>query len=223
MQLKKWLLCISLLLLVSACAPEVRKVEYRPTKNYVIASWYGAKFHGRPTSSGERYDMYGFTAAHKTLVFGTKLKVTNPDNQKSVVVTVNDRGPFIHGRDLDLSYGAAKAIGHIEKGVGRVKIEFLGRDVRYVKRVAYQPSLAVPSPVPVTIQVGSFSDKERAKRLQQGLALQYKNVVIQHVKIAGEEFFRVRIGRFKNKDSAKKIADQLADEGYDVLVTSKDL
>ena len=223
MQLKQWLLCISLFLFVIACAPEVRKVEYRPTKNYVTASWYGTKFHGRPTSSGERYDMYGFTAAHKTLVFGTKLRVTNPDNHKSVDVIVNDRGPFIAGRDLDLSYGAAKAIGHVDKGVGRVKIEYLGRDARYVKRVAYQPALSVKSSVPVTIQIGSFSDEARAKRLQQGLALRYRNVYVQHVRVAGEEFFRVRIGRFKNQDSAKKIADQLADEGYTPLITSKDL
>jgi rare lipoprotein A len=69
--------------------------------------------------------MYAMTCAHKTLKFGTKLRVTNPDNNKSVIVTVNDRGPFIRGRDLDLSYGAAKEIGLMEKGVGRVKIEYV--------------------------------------------------------------------------------------------------
>ena len=92
----------------------------------MTASWYGQKFHGRPTSSGERYDMHGLTAAHKTLVFGTKLRVTNPDTDRSVDVVVNDRGPFIPGRDLDLSYGAAKMIGLAEKGVGRVKVDYLG-------------------------------------------------------------------------------------------------
>ena len=87
------------------------------------ASWYGHKFNGRLTASGERFDMYAMTCAHKTLKFGSKLRVTNPDNNKSVIVTVNDRGPFIRGRDLDLSYGAAKKIGIVKKGVARVKME----------------------------------------------------------------------------------------------------
>ena len=107
-------------LLLSSCATNTR-IDYTPRAggDYVVASWYGEKFHGRPTSSGERYDMYGMTCAHKTLKFGTKLRVTNPDNNKSVKVTVNDRGPFIRGRDLDLSYGAARKIGLTDKGVGR--------------------------------------------------------------------------------------------------------
>ena len=88
-----------------------------------MASWYGKKFNGRLTASGKRFNMHAMTCAHKTLKFGTKLRVTNPDNNKSVIVVVNDRGPFIRGRDLDLSYGAAKKIGMVKKGVGRVKIE----------------------------------------------------------------------------------------------------
>ena len=124
-------------LLLSSCAATPR-VDHNyvpaPGGDYVNASWYGPKFHGRPTASGERYDMYGMTCAHKTLKFGTKLRVTNPDNNKSVIVTVNDRGPFVRGRDLDLSYGAAREIGLTGKGVGRVKIEHVGRNMRYVKR-----------------------------------------------------------------------------------------
>jgi rare lipoprotein A len=185
----------------------------------MTSSWYGQKFHGRPTSSGERYDMHGLTAAHKTLVFGTKLRVTNPDTDKSVNVVVNDRGPFIPGRDLDLSYGAAKAIGLSEKGVGRVKIEYLGRDMRYVKRIAYQPDLPDDTPVPVTIQVGSFKDKSKAFRVKKGLDIKYREVYVTRVTVKGELFFRVKVGNFKNRNAAYQTAEKLADEGYDTLIT----
>ena len=86
----------------------------------VIASWYGGKFHGRATASGERFDKNAMTAAHKTLPFGTKLRVSY--NGKSVTVRVNDRGPFVRGRDLDLSEAAARKIGLIKAGHGRVCI-----------------------------------------------------------------------------------------------------
>jgi rare lipoprotein A (peptidoglycan hydrolase) len=88
-------------------------------------SYYGEEYNGRKTSSGETYDMYGMTCAHKEMAFGTKLKVSNPDNGKSVTVTVNDRGPFKEGRDLDLSYGAAKEIGILHKGLMRLPVEIL--------------------------------------------------------------------------------------------------
>jgi rare lipoprotein A len=117
------ILCIAVL---SSCA-SAPYVDHSPGERgtYVVASWYGKKFNGRPTASGKRFDMYAMTCAHKTFKFGTKLRVTNPDNNKSVIVTVNDRGPFIRGRDLDLSYGAAKKIGIVKKGVARVKMEHI--------------------------------------------------------------------------------------------------
>ena len=87
------------------------------------ASWYGPKFHGKLTANGEIYDQMALTAAHKSLSFGTLLKVTNPRNGRSVIVRINDRGPYIQGRDLDLSKGAAIELGMLRKGVGRVKIE----------------------------------------------------------------------------------------------------
>ena len=89
------------------------------------ASWYGGKFHGGPTASGEKYDQYSLTAAHKTFPFGTKVRVTNLSNNKSVVVRINNRGPFIAGRGIDLSYAAAKKIGMLQQGVARVKIQKL--------------------------------------------------------------------------------------------------
>ena len=92
---------------------------------YMVTSYYGKKFHGKPTSNGETFDMKGLTAAHKTLPFGTVLKVTNEDNGKSVTVRINDRGPFVAGRDLDLSFGAAKKIEMITAGVKTLKVEIL--------------------------------------------------------------------------------------------------
>lgn len=91
-----------------------------------VASWYGPGFHGRLTANGERYDMYAMTAAHKTLQFGTKVKVTNHDNGKSVVVRINDRGPFVGGRVIDLSRSAADAIGMVGPGTAPVTVEVVG-------------------------------------------------------------------------------------------------
>ncbi|MEE4288289.1 MAG: septal ring lytic transglycosylase RlpA family protein [Erythrobacter sp.] len=88
-----------------------------------IASFYGRKFHGRPTASGERFDMHGFTAAHRTLPFGTMVRVTNPANGRSVTVRVNDRGPFVRGRMIDLSRAAASELGMIARGHARVEVE----------------------------------------------------------------------------------------------------
>lgn len=87
------------------------------------ASYYGSKFHGKRTASGKRFNMHGLTAAHRTLPFGTRIKVTNLRNQKSVVVTITDRGPFAHGRILDLSFEAARRIGMIKTGTAKVRIE----------------------------------------------------------------------------------------------------
>jgi len=115
-------LILSILFLYS-CA-STHHSNYQKGK-YVVASWYGKKFNGKQTASGERFDMYAMTCAHKTLPFGTKLRVINPDNNKSVIVIVNDRGPFVRGRDLDLSYGAAKKIAILKQGVERVKIELI--------------------------------------------------------------------------------------------------
>ena len=96
-----------------------------PQKPYQVglASYYGKKFHGRPTASGEIFDMYGITAAHKTLPLGSQIQVTHLGNHRSIIVKVNDRGPFVEERILDLSYGAAKELGMIEEGVTEVRID----------------------------------------------------------------------------------------------------
>lgn len=92
---------------------------------YGVASWYGREFHGRLTSSGERFNMYAMTAAHRRLPFGTLVRVTCLRTGASVVVRINDRGPFVRGRSIDLSYGAAAALGIVDRGVAEVRIEVL--------------------------------------------------------------------------------------------------
>ncbi|MGE5796646.1 MAG: septal ring lytic transglycosylase RlpA family protein [Ignavibacteria bacterium] len=92
-------------------------------KGKMLASWYGPRFHGKRTANGEIYDQMALTAAHKTLKFGTLLRVTNPKNNKSVIVRINDRGPYIRGRQLDLSKGAALELDILDKGIARVNIE----------------------------------------------------------------------------------------------------
>jgi rare lipoprotein A len=94
----------------------------------MTASWYGSKFHGKTTANGETYNQLALTAAHKTLAFGTLLKVTNLKNGKSVVVKINDRGPYVDGRDLDLSKGTAIALGMVKRGVQKVKVEVLNTE-----------------------------------------------------------------------------------------------
>lgn len=108
---------------LAACGtrPPVRKTL--PYKVVGLASYYGATFHGRRTASGERFNMHAMTAAHRNFKFGTRVKVTNLKNKRSVTVRINDRGPFARGRIIDLSYAAAKKIGMIGDGVVRVKIK----------------------------------------------------------------------------------------------------
>lgn len=92
-------------------------------KGTMKASWYGPGFHGQKTANGEVYDQMSFTAAHKSLKFGTLLKITNPKNSRFVVVRINDRGPYVHGRDLDLSKAAALELGFVRNGVTKIKVE----------------------------------------------------------------------------------------------------
>ena len=111
----------------SAHIHSVQPVSHGPAVQHGKASWYGKAFHGRPTASGERYDMHARTAAHRSLPFGTRVRVTNLENGKHTVVRINDRGPFVEGRVIDLSYAAASRIQMVQTGVVPVKLEILKR------------------------------------------------------------------------------------------------
>jgi rare lipoprotein A len=145
-----WLLSILLLLLCTTLSADQQEG---------LASWYGGKFQGRQTASGEIFDTNKFTAAHKTLAFGTVVKVTNLENGKSTVVRINDRGPFIPGRIIDLSRAAAVAIGAAGKGVAKVRIEELSPDSPEAAGIT-----VARAPVTYSIQVAAYRDREYAER-----------------------------------------------------------
>jgi peptidoglycan lytic transglycosylase len=188
-----------------------------PESEYVIASWYGPEFHGKPTSSGELFDMYAYTCAHREYPFGTKLKVTYASNGRTVYCLVNDRGPFVDGRDIDLSYAAAKEIGLLNPGTGPVTIEYMGRDTSFIRKVEYAPLAEA-----LTIQAGSFRELSNAQRLKTSLELKYSGIYIDKADINGSTFYRVRIGRSLAKEDAISLAETLANEGYRVLITRYD-
>lgn len=205
------------LLLLSACATAPRQVS--PSSTYAVASWYGREFQGRPTSSGETFDMYKKTCAHKDYPFGTKIMVTNPMNGKTVECVVNDRGPFVEGRDLDLSYAAAREIDLIGPGTGRVFIEIEGRDISYIRNVQVRTRALTG---PYAIQVGSFAEGVNAVRLKAALNLRYRNVYIQEIELEGTGYYRVRVGNFEGADEALEVAERLGQEGYQPLVMRAD-
>ncbi len=213
---KSALLCLlplSVLLFSAGCAT----VKTKPQGWTCVASWYGAQFNGRPTSSGRIFDMNKRTAANRDLPFGTIVKVENLANGRSTTVTVNDRGPFKGNRGLDLSYRAAKDIALTRHGTAMVRLLVLGRDPSYLKSVRYG---ALPPHGPYTIQVGSFNDRSNALRLKAALERTYENVYIKRIFGRGRNiFYRVNVGRFKDRKRADMVATKLALEGYGALIT----
>jgi rare lipoprotein A len=205
--------------LVTACGG--RPITPTPGGHFIaVASWYGEPFHGRLTASGERYNMHGFSAAHRSLPFGTRLKITNPETGRSSVVTVNDRGPFVRGRQLDLSYGAAKEIGLVGDGVGRVAVDVLDRDVSYRKTVREEET-TVASSGSFAIQFGAFRDLENAARLKQALELETQGVMITPVTVDGALYHRVRLGPFASREDAISRARAFAEEGYETAIVAR--
>ncbi len=210
-----------LLFTAVSCAPTKYDVQQGKTaKFFLVASWYGPDFQGKPTSSGEIFDMNALTCAHKEYPFGTKLKVTNTSNNKSVECIVNDRGPFIKGRDIDLSYAAAKQIDLVGPGIASVQIEVQGRDASYIRTVKVQ---STDKRGPFAIQVGAFSESVNAVRLKVSLRLKYANAYIQEAEVKGITWYRVRVGNFDQFSQAMEAAQQLGQEGYPALIVKADL
>jgi len=170
-----------------------------------MASWYGDDFHGRPTSNKEIYNMHDMTAAHKSLPFNTHVIVTNLKNGKSVTVRINDRGPFVKGRIIDLSYAAAKVLDMVEDGVVPVKIEVI---------TGLSPK---KSSQKFSVQVASFIDKRNAARLKRSLSKSYRNVYVSLFRTSSQVYYRVRI-RVQSLEYAQEVARTLTESGYTVLV-----
>ncbi len=195
-----------------------------------IASWYGTKFHGKKTANGERYDMYAMSAAHKTLPLPTMVRVTSLDNGRSVVVRVNDRGPFVKSRVIDLSYAAAKTLGYDDAGTASVRVEVLGNRVassnsRNIQPAPVQRPVILPqSKVPTTtstarpgamyIQLGAFSSHINAKQLKESLKSEYPSVRIYEKNGGYSEIFRVRLGPFTDVERIEDVVLSIQDRGY---------
>ncbi|NQT79783.1 MAG: septal ring lytic transglycosylase RlpA family protein [Candidatus Aminicenantes bacterium] len=196
---KRLLYILASVILLTSCAG----MQYFPSGNEQkgIASWYGTDFHGKTTSNKEIYNMHAMTAAHKTLPFGTYVRVTNLNSGKSVIVRINDRGPFVKGRIIDLSYAAAKKLGMSETGVAPVKIKVLRK---------FSPK---KSSQKYSVQVGAFTSKKNASTLQWKLQKRYNNVYIKKYKTPSQTLYRVRI-RASSMKSAQKIAEKLSKMGY---------
>lgn len=173
-----------------------------------IASWYGQKFNGRKTSSGEIYSICDFTAAHKTLPLPSYVRVTNARNGKSVVVRVNDRGPFHEGRIIDLSYVAAIRIGLDKTGTAPVRVELLKSGENITSEATEASRRESPrtenSDADVSLQFGSFADKDNAKRLQDRLRdANFDNVELDKAEVQGQSVWRVQLRALKNEQLAE--------------------
>lgn len=201
--------------------------NYRETG---LASWYGTKFHGRLTANGEDYDLYGMTAAHKTLPLPSYVRVTNLDNQRSIIVRVNDRGPFHSDRIIDLSYAGAVKLGFAERGTARVKVEGIDPIVWQQQNNPGAPQPPV-SPAARTaamegglyLQVGAFSSDQAAEQLRhQVQGLVQTPVFVSPVKIDARTLHRVRLGPVDSHDEAQQLMERLrlANLGTPALVSA---
>jgi rare lipoprotein A len=179
-----------------------------------IASWYGKNFHGKKTSNGEIYDMYAMTAAHKTLPLGTYVRVQHIENKRELEVRINDRGPFVRGRIIDLSYTAAKKLGIVGPGTADVEIVALGMPAAtdggtghtFVQGDYYSGNF--------TFQVGAFANRGNAERLKRKLDEQYQNAHITHYDRGDKIFYRVRVGAFSTLEDAVMNEAILIQDGY---------
>jgi len=213
--MRRHLLFIFTLLLLTSCAGGGRGPIRAATG---IASWYGPDFNGKLTASGEVYDMNALTAAHKTLPLGTIVEVKNLDNGRTVRLTINDRGPFVRGRIIDLSYRGAKELGVVKKGTAHVRVTPLGRDARYIKYIKVNDSGSGE----YTVQLGAFTSKDKAERLLRALgAEKLSGAYISEAMVSGRVFYRVRAGDFQSRVMAVKLAKRLAYEGYETALMRK--
>ncbi|MBU2550101.1 MAG: septal ring lytic transglycosylase RlpA family protein [Proteobacteria bacterium] len=182
-----------------------------------LASWYGPNFHGRKTANGERYDMEAMTAAHKTLPLNTWVKVTNLENNRETIVRVNDRGPFVKGRVVDLSRAGARALGVLGPGTARVRVEALGTAGSQKVEGRIQQVLVQPDNYEVgqfTVQVGSFKEKSNAEALAGRLRRSYQPVTIQAFDRGDAVFYRVHVSEARTIGQALQMEARLEKQGF---------
>ncbi len=179
--------------------------EPAPTSFYTekgIASWYGKEFHEKPTATGEVYDMYAMTAAHKTLPLGPWVVVTDLGTQRSVRVRINDRGPFVKDRIIDLSYRAAHKLGMLQKGTTQVEVRCSYSEETLRKQLGYW------------VQLGAYQDSDLAVDLETRLKEEYPNVRV----LSSEAYHHVRIGPFQSEAEANQLKELLLAGGERAFV-----
>jgi len=210
----------------------VPATSLRPYRERGIASWYGRRYHGERTSTGDTYDMYAMTAAHPTLPLPSYARVTNLATGKSVVVRVNDRGPFLHDRLIDLSYVAAAKLGIAQKGSGEVEVEAIIPASAPALLAATPLPAVAPAPaaspaggpaaerpaVPVTaadgqfvVQLGAFASSANAEGFVARLANQIAPIGVEARVRQSNGLFRVYVGPYASRDEARRVADRLRD------------
>ena len=177
-----------------------------------VASWYGPGFHGRPTSSGEIYDQEDLTAASTIFPLGCRGMVTNLDNHRSVEVTINDRGPFVKGRKIDLSRKAARTIGMLDNGTAPVRIDLISSP---------NGSRPVGSAPRYLVQIGSFSREDNAARLRDKMEAYYHDVRVDRLDAAARRYYRVRMGAFSTRAEATARASEAARFGFPIIIVTE--
>ncbi len=188
-----------------------------------LASWYGDPFHGRKTANGETYDMHGISAAHKTLPFNTVVTVRNLDNGREIHVRVNDRGPFVRDRVIDLSYGAAKQIGLVGPGTARVDLVALGAVPGAGEPLSTSGDLLPVDyrSVKFTFQVGAFRDRGNAEMLKLKLSRAYPDARVCTADTGDGLYYRVHVGEFANLEEARRGEEVLLRQGYPAFVVAE--
>lgn len=198
--------------LLAAVALAAACTSTRPPAPHVVergtASWYGGKFHGRRTASGEIFDTHRLTAAHRTLPFGTLVEVKNLGNDKTVRVRINDRGPFVRGRVIDLSHAAARQIGLVGPGTAKVEVAIVADAARTAEVLRVRPFY--------TVQLGAFVEPDRASALSAELGPAYPAVAVR----SDGTWHRVQVGEFTHRRAAERLRRELAGLGFPALVVT---
>jgi rare lipoprotein A len=226
--------------LIAACAGAPGRGGEPNWREQGLASWYGADFHGRRTANGERYNMYAMTAAHKTLPLGTRLVVVNRETGRRITVRVNDRGPFVAGRVVDLSLAAARALGSAEIGVVPVTLEAvlpasafaLAAAAPGSATVAAAPPRAAAAPGPAAappplrgafaVQVGAFALERNARAFAAGVPAPPGAVGVQKFENNSGTLWRVRVGGYENEIDADTAAAAFGEIGLPGFVVRED-
>jgi rare lipoprotein A len=210
-------------LLFLGCAGAPRGTAPAPWRQEGIASWYGSDFDGRRTASGERYNMYAMTAAHKTLPLGTEVQVTHRETGRKIKVRINDRGPFVAGRIIDLSYAAAHKLGSAEAGTAPVIVEArLPPSTEPAAPAGPDAPASAAAAGPFSIQVGAFASRANADRLRAQYLPEFRevrNVVIEDNR---GTWYRVRAGRFPTEEQAGEAARALEARAVTGFVVRED-